>query len=81
MVDVSELVKTVKQRFSMGYNHKEGRRGTLWEERFKSVIVEDSRLALQAMGAYIDLNPARAGIVDDPKDYCWSGYGEALAGK
>jgi hypothetical protein len=32
MYDVSEFVKTVKQRFSMWYNHKEGRRGTLWED-------------------------------------------------
>ena len=81
MYDVSEFVKTVKQRFSMWYNHKEGRRGTLWEDRFKSVIVGDGQFALQAMAAYIDLNPVRAGIVDDPKDYRWSGYGEAVAGK
>ncbi len=33
------------------------------------------------MAAYIDLNPVRAGLVRDPKDYRWSGYGEAVAGK
>ena len=33
------------------------------------------------MAGYIDLNPVRAGIVTDPKDYRWSGYGEAVAGK
>jgi hypothetical protein len=32
------------------------------------------------MAAYIDLNPVRAGMVEDPKDYRWSGYGEAVAG-
>ena len=32
------------------------------------------------MAAYIDLNPVRAGIVTDPKDYRWSGYAEAVAG-
>jgi len=32
------------------------------------------------VGAYIDLNPVRAGIVKDPKDYRWSGYGEAVGG-
>ena len=33
------------------------------------------------MASYIDLNPVRAGIVKDPADYRWSGYGEAVAGK
>jgi putative transposase len=32
------------------------------------------------MPAYIDLNPVRAELVKDPKDYRWSGYGEAVAG-
>jgi len=33
---------------------------------------------LQTMAAYIDLNPVRAGLVEDPKDYRFCGYGEAL---
>jgi hypothetical protein len=33
------------------------------------------------MAAYIDLNPVRAGLVEDPKDYRWCGYAEAMAGK
>ncbi|MEZ5431159.1 MAG: hypothetical protein R3F31_08270 [Verrucomicrobiales bacterium] len=36
--------------------------------------------ALLTMAAYIDLNPVRAGMVDDPKDYRWCGYAEAVAG-
>jgi hypothetical protein len=33
------------------------------------------------MAAYIDLNPVRAGLVDDPKDYRFCGYAEAVAGE
>jgi hypothetical protein len=55
------------------------RTGTLWEERFKSVIVE-SGMATRTMAAYTDLNPVRAGIVKDPADYHWSSYGEAVGG-
>jgi hypothetical protein len=51
----------------------------LWEERFKSVIVE-SGIAARTMAAYIDLNPVRAGMVEDPADYRWSSYGEAIGG-
>jgi hypothetical protein len=32
------------------------------------------------MAAYIDLNPVRAGLGDDPKDYRFCGYAEALNG-
>ena len=72
--------RELKQRFSQWFNARTGRKGTLWEERFKSVLVEGAGQALTTMAAYIDLNPVRAGLVTDPKDYRWSGYGEAVAG-
>jgi hypothetical protein len=53
--------------------------GTLWAERFKSVLVEGQGNSLQTMAAYIDLNPVRAGLVVDPKDYRFCGYAEAVA--
>jgi REP element-mobilizing transposase RayT len=79
--DVSVFMKLLKQRFSQWFNGRTGRKGTLWEERFKSVLVEGMGHALATMAGYIDLNPVRAGLVQDPKDYRWSGYGEAVAGK
>jgi len=81
MWDLSMYMKLLKQRFSQWYNRRMERRGTLWEERFKSVVVEAQGVGLRAVAAYIDLNPVRAGLVRDPKAYRWSGYGEAMAGK
>ncbi|MFP4260377.1 MAG: transposase [Opitutales bacterium] len=81
MGDVSEYMKTLKQRFSVWYNRTHGRVGTLWSERFKSVLVEGRGNPLQTMAAYIDLNPVRAGLVSDPKDYRFCGYAEAVAGR
>ncbi|MFP4261561.1 MAG: transposase [Opitutales bacterium] len=81
MGDISEYMKTLKQRFSVWYNRTHGRVGTLWSERFKSVLVEGRGNPLQTMAAYIDLNPVRAGLVDDPKDYRYCGYAEAVAGR
>ncbi len=49
-------------------------------ERFKSVLVEDQPSAVEAVTAYVDLNPVRAGLVKDPKEYRWCGYAEAVAG-
>ena len=81
MWDVSGFMKLLKQRFTQWFNLTHGRKGTLWEERFKSVLVEGSGAALATMAAYIDLNPVRAGITNDPKNYRWSGYAEAMAGR
>ena len=80
MGDVSSYMKLVKQRFSIWFNRSHRRFGTLWSERFKSVLVESGR-ALQTMSAYIDLNCVRAGLVEDPKDYRFCGYAEAVAGE
>jgi putative transposase len=44
------------------------RYGTLWVERFKSVLVEPHSAAVETMAAYIDLNCVRAGLAQDPKD-------------
>jgi REP element-mobilizing transposase RayT len=77
--DLSIFVKELKERFSRWFNKHHGRRGTLWMDRFKSVLVEDGE-ALRTMALYIDLNPVRAGLVEDPKDYRWTGYGEATGG-
>ena len=80
MWDVSQFMKELKQRFSLWFNKRENRKGTLWEERFTSVLLEGELATLSVMSAYIDLNPVRAGIVRDPKDYRWCSYAEAVAG-
>jgi len=79
MHDLSEFMKTLLQRFTRWFNREHNRRGTLWEERYKSVIVE-SGVAARTIAAYIDLNPVRAGMVSDPAEYRWSSYGEAVGG-
>jgi len=81
MYDLSQFMKTFKQRLSIYYNANAGRRGEgpLWHDRFKSVLVEENEYAQVVVAAYIDLNPVRAGIVKDPKDYRWCGYAEAVA--
>ncbi len=80
MFSLSNFMKSLKQRFSSYYNRNHQRSGTLWEERFRSVIVEGEETTLLTMALYIDLNPIRAGIVNDPSDYRFCGYAEALGG-
>ena len=79
MHDLGEFMKSLLQRFSRWHNARNDRTGTLWESRFKSVLVEDG-VASRTVAAYIDLNPVRAGMVGDPAEYRWSSYGEAMGG-
>jgi REP element-mobilizing transposase RayT len=90
MWDLGLFMKTLKQRFTRWYNAQNGRCGTLWESRYKSVLVESGHAA-RVMAAYIDLNPVRAGIVgractssrssaESPENYRWCSYAEAVAG-
>jgi REP element-mobilizing transposase RayT len=80
MGDVSSYLKTLKQRFTGWFNKSHDRFGTLWAERFRSVLVEDSDFARQTVAAYIDLNPVRAGLTKDPAEYRWCSHAEVMAG-
>lgn len=71
---LANYMKEIKQAFSWYYNKRHGRRGTLWGERFKSVIVENGETLINCL-AYIDLNPVRAGLVKRPEDYRWNSIG------
>jgi REP element-mobilizing transposase RayT len=80
MANLPEFMRVLKQSFAGWYNRSHGRRGTLWDSRYRSVVVEENPLALMSVAAYIDLNPLRAGMVEDPMGYAWSGYGAAMGG-
>jgi len=71
---LSDYMKEIKQSFSRYYNKLHNRRGTLWGERYKSLIVENGETLVNCL-AYIDLNPVRAGIVEKPEAYRWCSLG------
>jgi len=78
--DLGHFLKEVKLRITFYMNKRLERTGTLWEGRYKSVLVEDCEQALLTISAYIDLNPIRAGLVSNPEEYRWCGYAEAVGG-
>jgi putative transposase len=80
MHDVSEFMRLFKSRCCGWYNATNTTFGTVWAGRFKSQVLESRAEVLRAVALYIDLNPVRAGLVEDPKDYRWCGYAEAVAG-
>ncbi len=79
MIDISAFMGAFMQQFSVWYNKKNERRGSLWADRFKSVIL-DGTCSLWTCVQYVELNPVRARIVDDPADYRWCSYGRHCGG-
>jgi putative transposase len=80
MNDLSMFMKMFKQRTSIGFNGKRKRFGTLWSERFKSILIENDPNVIIIKSVYLGLNPVRAGMVKDPREYLFSGYGRAMRG-
>ncbi len=77
MYNLPAYMRVLKQTFSTWFNLSQDVHGTLWEGRYRSMIVKGTPEALLNVATYIDLNPVRAGVCTDPKEYRWSGYGQA----
>jgi len=75
LLDVSEFMRSFKQRFTYWYNKLHNRQGALWRGRFWSCILEGS-IALWDCVKYVELNPVRAGIVHEPGEYFFSSWGK-----
>ena len=70
---VSRCMQYLGRYYVRHFNHRYRRSGTLFEGRFKSCIVQSSQYLLTCQ-RYIELNPVRAGMVNNPADYMWSSY-------
>ena len=70
---ISRMMQSIGRLYVRYFNQTYQRSGTLWEGRFKSCLVQSEQYMLE-LYRYIELNPVRAGMVDDPSDYRWSSY-------
>jgi len=70
---LSEIMKGINLSYAQYYKNKHRHIGHFWQDRYKSILISKDNYLL-ACGSYIELNPVRARIVEDPKDYRWSSY-------
>lgn len=70
---LSRFMKQLNLTYFHYYRKKYGYSGHLWQDRFRSNIVETDSYLLQC-GKYIELNPVRAGMVNHPAGYLFSSY-------
>ena len=80
MYDLSQFCKTFKEAYTQDYNRRHENTGTIWEGRFKSILLEGSFRALTTVAGYVHLNPVRAAIVERPEESPWTGYGAGCKG-
>jgi putative transposase len=67
-------MQALGRRYVRRFNTRHRRSGTLWEGRYRSTVVQTDRYLLACM-RYIDLNPVRAGLVEEASAYRWSSCG------
>jgi len=68
-----QMMQAVGRRYVRYFNDTQKRTGTLWEGRYKSTVIQTEHYLLACM-VYIDLNPVRAGMVVQARDYPWSSH-------
>jgi len=78
--ELSQIMKGINLSYAQHYKKKYKYTGHFWQDRFKSIIISKDEYLL-ACGSYVELNPVRAGMVKDPKDYPWSSYKANAYGK
>jgi len=71
--NVSLLIKFLGSKYVGYFNKKYKRSGTLWEGRFKCSLIDKELYFLTCL-RYIEMNPLRASVVNDPAFYRWSSY-------
>jgi putative transposase len=69
--DLGRLMQGLGRRYVAGYNRRHGRRGTLWDGRFRAAPV-DPQSALAAALVHVDTLALRTGQADAPEHDAWS---------
>jgi len=76
-VSISRFMQDLAATFALHYNRRKGRSGAYWEGRYHATMV-DSGPYLWACLQYIDLNMVRAGVVQHPEQWKWTGWQEIM---
>jgi len=75
--NISHIMKRINTAYVIFFNKKYQQSGHLFQDRFKSEVIEDEPYLL-AVIRYIHNNPLKARLVKLPEDYKWSSYSDYL---
>ena len=77
---LAEIMKGINLSYAQYYKGRYKHVGHFWQDRYRSIMISKDNYLL-ACGSYVELNPVRAKIVGDPKEYQWSSYNSYAYGR
>ena len=72
---IPKSIQLIAGRTGQEYNQRKNRKGAFWEDRYHATAVESGSHLIKCL-VYIDLNMVRAGVVQHPSEWPFSGYSE-----
>ncbi len=72
---IPNSIQLIAGRTGQEYNQRKNRKGAYWEDRYHATAVETDNHLIQCL-LYMDLNMVRAGVVQHPSEWPFSGYNE-----
>ena len=70
---LSRFMHDLNRTYTLYFNHKYNEVGHLWQGRFKHKLIYKDTYLIDCIN-YIERNPLRASLVNNPLDYPWSSY-------
>jgi len=77
---LTKLMHGINLSYAKYFNKKHNKVGHLWQDRFKSLVITKDKYLLDCL-QYIEYNPVRARIVDNPANFQWSSYRNRILGQ
>ena len=72
---IPKSIQLIAGRTGQEFNQRKNRKGAYWEDRYHATAVETNRHLIKCL-VYIDLNMVRAGVVNHPSEWAFSGFNE-----
>ncbi len=73
--NLSKFMQSLQRSYTAFYNNKYDKVGHLWQGKFKAKLIIEDQYALSCI-SYVESNPIRAKLVNNPKDYTYCSYSE-----
>ena len=71
--NISIIMQVINKNIATKCNKALNRTGHFWGARFHSTLIKTEEQLINTL-VYLNLNPVKAGLVYDPKDWAWSSY-------
>ena len=75
--EISKIIQGLNLSYSIWFNTKYDKVGHLWQDRFKSMVIQKDEYLISCIN-YIEANPVRGNMVNNPLEYPWSSYKERV---